>query len=56
MKESYFRTPRSLNECSWTSGYHSGRQESRAEKIAGFVLAVGMGVALAFLLFYGLSS
>lgn len=56
MKDSYFRTPRTLNECHWTSGYQTARHESRGEKVGGVLLAIGMGVALAFLLFYALSS
>lgn len=56
MKDSYFRTPRSMNECNWSFGYYVGQQESRAEKVAGIALAIAIGVALAFALFYGLSS
>jgi hypothetical protein len=56
MKDSYFRTPRSLNDCSWSSGYYSGQKESTAEKVAGIGLAIVIGVALALVLFYGLSS
>lgn len=55
MKDSYFRTPRSMNECSWSFGYYVGQQESRAEKAAGIALAVAIGIGIALALFYGLS-
>lgn len=58
MKDSYFRTPRTLNECQFTPGYTSGHvsPETRAERIGGYILAVAIGVGLAACLFFGWSS
>jgi hypothetical protein len=58
MKDSHLKTPRTLNECHWTPGYESipSDKEPLWEVIAGYVLAVVIGVALAAALFYGLSS
>lgn len=57
MKDSHLKTPRTLNECHWTPGYQTLQdKEPLREVIAGYVLAVVIGVGLAAALFYGLSS
>lgn len=56
MKDSYFRTPRTLNDCQWTYGYQTGGTEPKAEKVAGYVLAATFGVVLAWLLVVFLST
>lgn len=57
MKPSHTQTPRTLNECQFTHGYQSlSSKEPLWEVIAGYVLAVVIGVALAAALFYGWSS
>jgi hypothetical protein len=52
MKQSHLTTPRTLNECHFTPGYTSAgpQRETIAERIAGYVLAVVIGVGLAALL------
>jgi ABC-type nitrate/sulfonate/bicarbonate transport system permease component len=53
MKPSNLVTPRTLNECHWTPGYTSlpsGKNETIGEIIAGYVLAVVIGVGIAVLL------
>lgn len=50
-----YTTPRTLSECNFTSGYAIADTEPHWEKVAGIVLAVVIGVALAALLFRGLS-
>ena len=48
MKDSHLKTPRTLNECHWTPGYQTLKdKELLWEVIAGYVLAVVIGVALA---------
>lgn len=57
MKPSHTQTPRTLNECQFTPGYMSlTNREPLWERIAGVALATVIGVGLAALLFYGLSS
>lgn len=58
MKQSHLTTPRTLNECHFTPGYTSQgpQDEPLWERIAGYVLAVAIGVGLAALLFYGWSN
>jgi hypothetical protein len=52
MKPSNIQTPRTLNECHWTPGYHSlkSNKEPLWELVAGYVLALVIGVGLAALL------
>lgn len=58
MKQSHLTTPRTLNECHFTPGYTSQgpQRETTAERIAGYVLAVAIGIGLAAALFYGWSN
>jgi hypothetical protein len=57
MKQSHYTTPRTLNECHWTPGYQSlSDREPLWEKVAGYVLALVIGVGLAAGLFIGWSS
>ncbi len=52
MKQSHLTTPRTLNECHFTPGYTSEgpHRETALERIAGYALAVAIGVGLAALL------
>lgn len=52
MKPSHYQTPRTLNECHWTPGYQSLKSDKEPlwEVVAGYVLALVIGVGLAFLL------
>jgi hypothetical protein len=57
MKHSHIQTPRTLNECNWTPGYQSlSNKEPLWETIAGYILAIVIGISLAMALFFGLSS
>lgn len=57
MKQSHYTTPRTLNECHWTPGYQSlSDREPLWEKVAGYVLALVIGVGLAAALVIGWSS
>lgn len=57
MKPSHLQTPRNMNDCHWTSGYISApSREPMWETIAGYLLALGIGIGLAALLFIGASS
>ena len=57
MKDSHIKTPRTLNECQFTHGYQSlSSKEPLWEVIAGYALALVIGVVLATVLFYGWSS
>ena len=59
MKPSNLTTPRTINECHWTPGYHSlssDKNKSIGEIIAGYVLAVVIGVSIAALLIVWWSS
>lgn len=58
MKDSNFKTPRTLNECHWTPGYQSipNDKEPIWEIVAGYVLATVIGFGLAAVLFFGWSS
>ena len=57
MKDSHLRTPRTLAEGQWTPGYRSVLpKEPLCEAVAGYVLALVIGVGLAALLFVGASS
>jgi hypothetical protein len=56
MKHSHIQTPRTLNECNWTPGYQSlSNKEPLWETIAGYILAIVIGISLAMALFFGLS-
>ena len=57
MKQSHLTTPRTLNECQFTPGYTSEgpQRETPAERIASYILALGIGIGLAALLFFGWS-
>ena len=51
MKQSHLTTPRTLNECQFTPGYQSLQdKEPLGEIIAGYVLALVIGICLAWLL------
>jgi ABC-type nitrate/sulfonate/bicarbonate transport system permease component len=56
MKPSHYQTPRTLADCTFVTG-HSGMHESEPlwEIVAGYVLAIVIGIVLATILFYGLS-
>jgi hypothetical protein len=57
MKNSHYRTPRTLSEGQWTPGYRSVLpKEPLWEAVAGYVLALVIGIGLAVLLFVGASS
>ena len=57
MKDSNFRTPRTMSEGQWTPGYRSVKEkEPMWEAVAGYVLALAIGISLAALLFVGASS
>lgn len=51
MKPSHTQTPRTLNECQFTPGYMSlNDSEPLWERVAGYVLAIAIGVGMAALL------
>jgi hypothetical protein len=52
MKDSNFKTPRTLNECQWTPGYRSvpSDKEPLWEVVAGYLLALAIGCGLAAVL------
>jgi hypothetical protein len=57
MKDSHLRTRRTLAEGKWTPGYRSVvPKEPLWEALAGYVLALIIGIGLAALLFVGASS
>jgi len=57
MKPSHLQTPRTMNDGIWSSGYVSASSsEQRWEVLAGYALAIVIGVGLAALLFFGASS
>jgi hypothetical protein len=56
MKASHLQTPRTLNECHWTPGYTTGTTEPRWERVAGYLLAIAIGCALASALVIGWSA
>lgn len=54
MKPSHTQTPRTLSECQFTPGYQSlSSKPPVLEIIAGYALAIAIGVGLAAVLFYG---
>jgi len=56
MKDSNFRTPRTMSEGQWTPGYRSVSEKEPAwEVAAGYLLALAIGLGLAALLFVGAS-
>lgn len=57
MKPSHTQTPRTLNECHFTPGYRCvSNRESLGERIAGYALALVIGIGLAAVLVYGWSA
>jgi hypothetical protein len=57
MNSSHTQTPRTLKECQFAEGYYSASfKESPWETLAGYVLVVVIGLALAAVLFFGLSA
>lgn len=57
MKDSHYRTPRTMDECNWTPGYQSYQSFDDRFKNAmkGLALAVAIGIVLAACMFFGLS-
>ena len=49
------RTPRTLAECQWISGYTQAHlhEITATERIAGRLLAVAIGIAIGLVLMYG---
>lgn len=57
MKPSHLQTPRNMNDGHWTGGYVSASmREPTWETVAGYILAIAIGIGLAALLFFGASS
>jgi hypothetical protein len=57
MKSSHTQTPRTLKECQFSEGYYSASfGESFWEIVAGYILVVVIGLALAAVLFFGLAA
>jgi hypothetical protein len=57
MKPSHTQTPRTLSDCSFVTGYSAiHASEPLWEKVAGYILAIAIGVIFATILFFGLSS
>lgn len=60
MKPSHLQTPRTLADCNFTQGYSSiypmAHREPTWERVAGYVLAIAIGMAMAYLLVKGLSA
>ena len=54
MKPSHLQTPRTLAECTFTTGY-SSVQEPAWETVAGYILAIAIGTGLAVMLVWGLT-
>lgn len=52
MKQSNLQTPRTMNECQWTPGYQSLKDDREPlwEIVAGYVLALVIGIGMAGLL------
>lgn len=52
MKQSNLQTPRTMDECHWTPGYQSlkDNREPLWEIVAGYVLALVIGIGMAGLL------
>jgi ABC-type nitrate/sulfonate/bicarbonate transport system permease component len=56
MKPSHTQTPRTLADCTFVTGHSSiNDREPLWEVVAGYVLAIFIGIVLATILFYGLS-
>lgn len=49
MKMSHYQTPRTLADCTFEVGYASSR-EPIVESVAGYILALAIGVGMACLL------
>ena len=57
MKPSHTQTPRQLADCTFVQGFASvSSPETTFESIAGYLLAFAIGIALASVLFFGLSA
>lgn len=60
MKDSHLKTPRTLADCTFQYGYASiqpmAHREPTWEIVAGYVLAVVIGIGLAAVLFFGWSA
>lgn len=58
MKPSHTQTPRTLADSTFVTGYSCMRSDSEPlwEKVAGYMLAIGIGLGFATILFYGLSA
>jgi hypothetical protein len=57
MKPSHTQTPRTLSDCTFVTGYSNiHNNEPVWETVAGYMLAITIGLVLASLLFYGLSA
>lgn len=54
MKPSHTQTPRTLDECTFTSGGLSSKP-SKSEEIKGYALAFAIGIIMALCLVIGLS-
>jgi hypothetical protein len=56
MKPSHTQTPRTLADCTFTVGSSNLHNDEPAwEILAGYILAIAIGVGLASVLFFGLS-
>ena len=56
MKPSHLQTPRTLNEGNWTPDYRTISREATWERVAGYLLAIAIGVVLAGVLVIGWSA
>ncbi len=52
MKPSHITTPRTIAECTWVTGYTRANVPT-GDRIAGFVLAVFIGVSVTLVAVYG---
>ena len=56
MKPSHTQTPRTLADCTFVTGHSTMHNaEPLWETVAGYLLAIAIGLIFATLLFYGLS-
>jgi hypothetical protein len=57
MKPSHYQTPRTLADCTFVTGHSNiHNNEPVWETVAGYILAIAIGLILASFLFYGLSA
>jgi hypothetical protein len=57
MKPSHLQTPRTLADCTFVTGHSTMHSETPLwETLAGYLLAIAIGIGFATLLFYGLSA